>query len=206
MAIELNGEIDEGARSGILIHLFICGFLGFSINTLILFILVQKLRRRNAHVDIKLCTFVAATDVVVSLCLIFRSIFTKYPFNLIQDSQGWCKFDVLTGSQVLLFSGYTLGVMSIERFLLICFNRQLSFAFWLVLIILTWIPQYIMASIGIANDIQVLVKIRVYCTVPPKGVGYGVFLFATVMFITSFLSVLISYFGIMIVKYKQCLN
>jgi hypothetical protein len=200
-----DGEIDESLRTGILIHIFICSLLGLLINFPILIILAKKLFK-PCNIDIKLCTIVTTADILVCFCYIFRATFTKFPYNIIEHHQYWCKFDLLTGTQLNVFSGYLLAIMSVERFLLICFNIQLSIYTWTLILVLATIPQYITVCISAYFDLESLVKIKVYCSQVPKGSGYLVFIIITIMFITSFISVLVSYIGIMIVKYKQCLN
>ncbi|KXN68597.1 hypothetical protein CONCODRAFT_9117 [Conidiobolus coronatus NRRL 28638] len=198
-------RISEALRTGVLIHFGICSILGLLLNLMLLTILVKKLKK-NAHVDIKLCTFVTVMDISVCCCLLFRAIFAKYPYNILEAHSNWCKFDLLTGTQVLLYSGYSLGIMSLERFLLICYNIKFSFIYWIIVICLTCIPQFAMVCVVVAKNLQIMVKIKVYCSFFPKGMGVIVYIWATVMFFIAFSSVIISYLGIMIVKYKQCLN
>jgi hypothetical protein len=197
--------IDEGLRIGVLIHIFICAVVGLLINIPIVFILSKKVSR-NCHADTQLCAIVSVTDIIVCFCSLFRAIFTKFPYNLIEIHHSWCTFDILTGSQFSLISGYFLAVMSIERFLLICLNIKLSIYIWYFILALAVLPQYITAIIAAYAGLAIVVKMKVYCTFVPKGSGYIVYFIINIMFIISVISVLFSYIGIMIVKYKQCLN
>jgi hypothetical protein len=198
-------QISEALRTGILIHFGICSILGLLLNLMLLTILVRKLKK-NTHVDIKLCTFVTIMDILVCCCLLFRAIFAKYPYNILEVHPNWCKFDLLTGTQVLIYSGYSLGIMSLERFLLICYNIKFGFIYWIALICLVCIPQFAMVCVIVAKNLQMIVKIKVYCSFFPKKLGFIIYTWATVMFFIAFTSVIVSYLGIMIVKYKQCLN
>ncbi|KXN73546.1 hypothetical protein CONCODRAFT_3508 [Conidiobolus coronatus NRRL 28638] len=96
--------------------------------------------------------------------------------------------------------------MSVERFLLVCFNVQLPFYFWLMLIGLNIIPECCLVIACAATGLFTLTKLKMYCALVPKGIGYATMMLATVSFYTSFASVIISYLGIMVFKYKQCLN
>ncbi|KXN66211.1 family A G protein-coupled receptor-like protein [Conidiobolus coronatus NRRL 28638] len=200
-----SSTMDEELRTGVLIHIFICAVLGLLINIPIIFILSKKLTK-NCHVDMQLCAIVSITDIIVCFCSLFRAVFTKFPYNLIEIHHSWCTFDILTGSQFNLISGYFLAVMSIERFLLICFNIKLSIYIWYFILASAALPQYIIATVAAYNGLAIIVKIKVYCTFVPKGAGYIVYLIINIMFVLSVISVLFSYIGIMISKYKQCLN
>jgi hypothetical protein len=200
-----NSTINEKLRNGILIHIFISSILGLMINFPILVVLAKRLRKPS-HIDIKLCTIVAVCDILVCFCLLFRSIFTKFPYNILEKHSNWCKFDLLTGSMLSVYSGYLLAIMSFERFLLVCYNIQLSIYIWLSILGASTIPQYVAACLSAYYNLAIIVKIKIYCTQLPKGPGYSVYLIITIMFIISVIVVLISYTGIMVVKYKQCLN
>jgi hypothetical protein len=75
-----------------------------------------------------------------------------------------------------------------------------------VVLALATIPQYIIVIVAACFGQAIIVKIGVYCTITPKSAGYFLYLIITVAFIISVIAVLISYIGIMIFKYKQCMN
>ncbi|KXN74430.1 hypothetical protein CONCODRAFT_2438 [Conidiobolus coronatus NRRL 28638] len=181
-------KISPGTKEGLIINLAVCGILGFIFNAPIITVLIKKIRKGNAHGDTWLCSFIALTDITVSIGLIFRSILAEFPYNNLQVHQNWCKFDLLTTTQLLIFSGYSLGVMSIERFLLICFNIKLQIGFWFLLIWLTWTPQFIIAIILAIQGNQILTRTEVSCSTSLVGPGYYGFLLATVLFVLSFSS------------------
>ncbi|KXN74423.1 hypothetical protein CONCODRAFT_2431 [Conidiobolus coronatus NRRL 28638] len=78
--------------------------------------------------------------------------------------------------------------------------------FWFILVAAYWIPPLTISLVGLQYNIAVLSKSKVNCTMMPVGVGYIYSIFTFCMFFSSFASVIISYCGIMIVKYRQCLN
>ncbi|KXN64857.1 family A G protein-coupled receptor-like protein [Conidiobolus coronatus NRRL 28638] len=195
----------QSIQDAMLIDFGVCGLTGLILNSLLLCVLVSKLKKRGAHTDVKICTFIAFADILASIGILFRSIFTKFPYNIIKVHPGWCKFDGLI-SVIMNCSGYTLGVMSVERYLLICFNIQLSIWFWLIVIFSIYLLMIILTILSIASDLQVLTSTQVSCIYSATGVGYYGFLFGTILFVASFISVLVSYFGIIVKKSKQCLN
>jgi hypothetical protein len=192
-------------RIGMSIEFIICGILGIILNALLLYCLYPKLTKK-AHNDIFLSTFVVITDIFVSIGLIIRGSVNTLPYVLYELDSNWCKFDLIYNAQVLVFSGYSLGVMSLERFFLICFNWSFPLYFWFILVAVYWIPPLTISLVGLGYNIAVLSKSKVNCTMMPVGVGYIYFIFTFCMFFSSFASVIISYCGIMIVKYRQCLN
>ncbi|KXN64856.1 hypothetical protein CONCODRAFT_13795 [Conidiobolus coronatus NRRL 28638] len=196
---------DQSIQDAMLINSGICGLIGLILNSLVLSVLVSKLRKRGAHTDVKICTLVASTDLLASMGILFRSIFTKFPYNIIKVHPGWCKFDVLI-TIMLNCSGYTLGVMSAERCLLICFNIQLSILFWLIIIFSIYLLMMIFTILSLASDLQILTSTQVSCVYNNIGIGYYGYIFSTILFVVSFISVLVSYFGIIVKKSKQCLN
>ncbi|KXN64765.1 hypothetical protein CONCODRAFT_13965 [Conidiobolus coronatus NRRL 28638] len=154
-----------------LIDFGVCGLTGLILNSLVLCILVSKLKKRGAHTDVKISTFVASTDLLASMGILFRSIFTKFPYNVIKVHPGWCKFDGLI-TIILYCSGYTLGVMSVERYLLICFNIKVSIWFWLIVIISIYLVMIILTILSIASNLQVLTSTQVSCLYNSTSVGY----------------------------------
>ncbi|KXN64764.1 family A G protein-coupled receptor-like protein [Conidiobolus coronatus NRRL 28638] len=197
--------VGQSIQDAMLIDFGVCGLTGLILNSLVLCVLVSKLKKRGAHTDVKICTFIAFADILASMGILFRSIFAKFPYNIIKAHPDWCKFDGLI-TIILYCSGYTLGVMSVERYLLICFNIQLSIKFWLIVIISIYLLMIILTILSIASDLQVLTSTQVSCVYNKIGAGYYVFLFGTILFVASFLAVIISYFGIIVKKSKQCLN
>ncbi|KXN73532.1 hypothetical protein CONCODRAFT_3491 [Conidiobolus coronatus NRRL 28638] len=143
---------------------------------------------------------------LAALGTLFRAIFTIVPYNILEVHPKWCMFDMITTSQLLMFSGFTLGVMSVERFLLVCFNTSLPFYFWLVLISLNIIPECCLVIACAVLNLFTITKLNMYCSVVPKEVGYVTMMVATVSFYVSFVCVVVSYMGIMIFKYKNCMN
>jgi hypothetical protein len=198
-------QTEQGIQVIMLINFGVCGLIGFTFNSLVLCVLIGKLRKRGAHTDVKICTFVVSTDLLASIGIIFRSIFAKFPYNIFSVHPNWCKLDAVI-TVILNCSGYTLGVMSAERFFLFCFNIQLSIWFWLIIIFSIYLLMTILIILSIVNNVQILTSTQVSCIFSPISVGYYGFLFATILFVISFIAVLVSYFGIIVTKSKQCLN
>jgi hypothetical protein len=202
----LPNQITSDLQDGIVINSGICGFIGITVNTLVLIVLWKKLKKGNSHTDVKICTLVSFLDVLVSFGLIFRAIFTKYPYNLFKYVPFWCKFEALANTQIINCSGYTLGVISVERFFLICWNITFPNILWFIIIFLIISTAEIMGFIGMYNNLQYLTATEVTCAVLPVEFGYYCYIITTVFFLISFITVILSYFSIMAIKAKQCYN
>jgi hypothetical protein len=200
--------MDETVKLGLLINFGIAGFIGLTLNALLFYILCKDLIKRGSksHVDKKICTFIAITDICLSSGLIFRSIFAQVPYNILKVHPNWCKLDVGVITQLMNCSGYTLGVMSIERFLLICFNTKLNQYIWFFAIFALWVTQYTVCFVCVLNGFQVLTVTEISCTFMVNETCISTFYSTAIFFIISFCSVIFSYTGIMIFKAKQCLN
>jgi hypothetical protein len=96
--------------------------------------------------------------------------------------------------------------MAVERFSLIGFNVKISAYYWFGLIALLWGSHFSLASICAYYNYQALTKTETYCTYLVAGYCWPVFYINIIYFYTSFTAVVVCYFGIMIVKIKQCLN
>ncbi|KXN65377.1 hypothetical protein CONCODRAFT_13040 [Conidiobolus coronatus NRRL 28638] len=101
--------VPDNIQDAININYAICGVLGLILNSAVLTVLVDKLKNKRTHTDIKICTFVASADILASLGLIFRSIIVKFPYNLLKANPVWCKLDVFI-AQDINCSGYTLAI------------------------------------------------------------------------------------------------
>ncbi|KXN65107.1 hypothetical protein CONCODRAFT_13418 [Conidiobolus coronatus NRRL 28638] len=177
--------ISKELRDGILINIGLSGGLGLIFNLLLSWVLIKKVAKKGAHGDIILCTFVAITDV-----------FIRIGANLI--------LGLLLS--LLIFSGYSLGVLSIERFLLICFNITFPVYTWFILIFIAWGSQFTLAIMSLTQGLQILSKTETQCSALPQGIGYIFVSVAVIFSFISFFIVITSYCSIMITKFRQCLN
>ncbi|KXN65696.1 family A G protein-coupled receptor-like protein [Conidiobolus coronatus NRRL 28638] len=190
-----------------LANIVVCSVLGITINSLVLIVLLKKLRKGGAHDDIKICTFIAVTDFLVSVGLMIRAIFSNVPYNIFGVHPYWCKFDLLTTGQLVMYSGYSLAVMSVERFLLICFNIKLSIYIWFGLILGTWTPQFVIVVISaVGYNLQYFTKLETSCSLNAAKPAYYSYIYATALFFLSYFLVVFCYISIMVKKLKQCLN
>jgi hypothetical protein len=199
-------QIPSSLQLGMLINSGICGVFGISINILILIVLWKKFKKGNVHTDIKICAFVSFVDSIVSLGLIFRAIFAYYPYNILKFHPNWCKFDVVAVTMVLNCSGFILGVMSVERFFLVCWNVKLPAYIWFTLISISIVLAEGSTIISVAYDLQTITISELTCTVRTVEVGHVCYMISTIQFLISFITVILSYFSIMVIKAKQCYN
>jgi hypothetical protein len=199
--------ISDELRTGISIEYMLVGIAGFTLNVLIFTSLIEKLKKAS-HTDFKLSMIVVVTDIFVSSGLFIRAVIGMLPYHLFEISKEWCTFDYFYTALLLVLSGYSLAIMSLERFFLICLDIQFPFYFWVVLILLTWLPPYIYSFIiiGSENVFIIVGKTKTACTAGAAGMAYGLFILILILFFLSFGCVIVSYVGIMVVKVKQCLN
>jgi hypothetical protein len=199
--------ISDELRQGISVEYMLVALIGGTLNILIFTALFEKFKK-SSHTDFKLAMVVVATDIFVSSGLFVRSVIGLLPYHLLEISKEWCTFDFLYTAQLLVFSGYALAVMSLERFFLICLGIHLSFYFWFAIILLSWIPQtiYVISAAAIQDNFVLVGRTKTACTVSSAGIGYGLFIFILTLFFGSFGCVIFSYLGIMVIKVKQTLN
>ncbi|KXN67662.1 hypothetical protein CONCODRAFT_10232 [Conidiobolus coronatus NRRL 28638] len=69
--------------------------------------------------------------------------------------------------QLSVCSSYSLAVMAVERFILVCFNIKFSAIFWLFLLASIWIIQLSCASTCAYYNGNVLAETEAYCTFAP---------------------------------------
>jgi hypothetical protein len=189
----------------ILIHFFAVSIVAIILNLIALAIIIRKLSK-GANVDMQISTMMILIDLGAAIGTFIRAIICQSPYNLLAYDKYWCRFDALFTTQLLIFSGVTIGILSFERFLLVCFNKRISVWIWVCLIFFLCSAQWSLFALNVINDRQRLVSIAVYCTV---GVVEGAQLMRTIFLfnlISSYLLVMISYIGIMIFRYRQCLN
>ncbi|KXN66790.1 hypothetical protein CONCODRAFT_11278 [Conidiobolus coronatus NRRL 28638] len=60
--------------------------------------------------EIKISTLVAVTDLLVSIGPLFSATISQITYNIIKYYPNWCKVDVLTSAQLVIYSGYKLGL------------------------------------------------------------------------------------------------
>ncbi|KXN64707.1 hypothetical protein CONCODRAFT_14089 [Conidiobolus coronatus NRRL 28638] len=118
---DINGEYIASLR----IVFFVYSICGLTFTSILLLTLIKKLRKKK-HSDIILTLVTVSVDCVASGGLLFRAIFSQYPYNTLKAHYSWCAYDSVINGLMLVISGYSLSILSLQRMLLIVFNFRLS--------------------------------------------------------------------------------
>jgi hypothetical protein len=124
---------------------------------------VLKHFRKNMHIDIKLALFLTILDTLSGVDFIFTGILNLPPLNFYANYHGWCVSQVITGSCTFVSSMLVIGVIALERCLLIVYNIRLDdFYYWLMLFICCLVP-IILALMTTLTDSVGLMTSGVFC-------------------------------------------
>jgi hypothetical protein len=203
-----QSNLDESKEYYILILRYVflvCSILGLLFSSLLIYLLAKRAKIRM-HTDIILTIISVFVDSIASGGLLFRSIFTAYPYNILSVHFGWCAYDHIVNSFILLYSGYIISILSLERMLLIVFNIKISIYFWLFLVISLYLIPAIQLVYSVVINSFVLSPLTLNCITlsspSTKPLLTTVFIFG----LTTYLITIISYAFIIAFSYKQCLN
>ncbi|KXN65397.1 hypothetical protein CONCODRAFT_13014, partial [Conidiobolus coronatus NRRL 28638] len=155
---DINGQYTASLR----IVFFVYSICGLTFTSTLLLILIKKLRKKK-HNDIVLTLIAVSVDCVASIGILFRAIFSQYPYNLLKAHYNWCAYDAAMNSLVLVFSGHCLSVLSLQRMLLIVFNFRVSIYIWLLLISVLGFPLWTLAIMQALNNNMSVSMIEVLC-------------------------------------------
>jgi hypothetical protein len=195
-------DIDAGIYKDILlVECFFVGLIGIILTGTLLYVLVKKFRKEY-HTDTMLCSVVSALDFQICVGLIFRSIFCKWPYNLIVYHPWLCALENIMVSVIIISEGYAVAIMALERCLLIVFGINLHNYVWICVIVI-WVGYPIIHMIVMAfQNTIVFSQIGIYCTVSPNTPGFYTIHILSGMSIVAFFTVLFSYSAIIVSRYK----
>jgi hypothetical protein len=152
-------------------------------------------------------TIVAVSvDCVASGGLLFRAIFSQYPYNILKEHPGWCSYDTLINAVFLSFSGFILSIVSIQRMLIIVFNLRINIWVWLFISILISFAIWGQGIYQIINGNIQLSSTEVFCYGKNNTMGKPIFLTLAVFTLVTYFLTIISYISIIIFSCKQCLK
>jgi hypothetical protein len=206
----MNSAINPNDPTGIYIktlrYIFlVCSIIGLIFSSILIYILTKRLRQ-SRHTDIILTIIAVIVDSIASGGLLFRSIFTIFPYNVLTVHFNWCAYDNLVHTMTLVYSGYILGVLSLERMMLIVFNIKISIYIWLFLAGSLYLIPAIQIMYNIATGDVIQSPIGLVCVaklIPSTKTFYlTLFIFSDITYIVT----IISYIAIIIFSCKQCLN
>jgi hypothetical protein len=184
---------------------FVLSISGILFTTILLLILGKKLKK-NKHSDIILTVLTVFVDAVSSGGLLFRAVFTQFPYNLLKEHYGWCAYDNLINNFSLTYSGYILGVLSAQRMLLIVFNIRVSIYIWLAIAGALYFSMTIQIVYHIIEGNVSLSLIEVFCLIKGTQASKAIYMTMIVCGLATYIITIISYLVIIVFSCKQCLK
>ncbi|KXN74282.1 hypothetical protein CONCODRAFT_2658 [Conidiobolus coronatus NRRL 28638] len=173
-------------------------FLGFTISYTIL-----RHFRKSMHIDIQLGLFLTFLDTLSGFDFIINGIANLPPLNLYSKYYNWCISAQITGSTTFVSSMLVIGVIALERCLLIVYNIKLkNWYYWLMIACCCSVP-FLIAMLVIFTNSVALVPAGIFCHFD-AGTYYGVVAYILMFSFSSLaITVLIfSYVKIIIFRYR----
>jgi hypothetical protein len=184
---------------------FILSTAGLLFTSTLLIVLGKRIKK-SRHSDVILTIIAVSVDCIASGGLLFRAIFSKFPYNIFQTHYNWCGYDVLVNNFTLTYSGYVLSILSIQRMLLIVFNIKFSIYIWLTFVVILYLVPWTQMLYHVIEHNIALSVIEDFCIVlnlPDSQIFYFSILVITM---TTCILTVISYIGIIIFLCRQCLK
>jgi hypothetical protein len=198
---DTNGEFTTALR----IIYFVLSISGLAF-TLILLLTLSKKLKKTSHSDMILTIIIVSVDFTASVGLLFRAIFSQYPYNILKAHYNWCVYDNFINSLVLVFSGYTLSILSLQRVMLIVFNFRVSIYIWILIILILCFPAWGLALYQALNNNVLVSIVEVFCIVKNNQIGKIYYLYLMVCTLATYLLTIVSYISIIVFSCRQCLK
>jgi hypothetical protein len=204
--VEVNPYDPSGIYANALrIIYYVYSILGLIFTSTLLIVLYKK-QKKSKSSDTILTIVAVSVDCVASGGLLFRAIFSQYPYNILKEHPGWCSYDTFVNSLFLSFSGYILSIVSIQRMLIIVFNLRISIWIWLLIAILISFTIWGQTIYQIVNENIQLSIIEVFCYGKNNAMGRPIIITLVVYTLATYFITIISYISIIIFSCKQCLK
>jgi hypothetical protein len=94
--------------------------------------IILKSNLKKLHSDLIMSCILCANNLIISISLFFTSIFILCGYNAIVYNDYLCDIQYITFSLPLLINSYIIGLISVERCLLIVFNIKLTNVVYLI--------------------------------------------------------------------------
>jgi hypothetical protein len=138
-------------------------------------------------------------NLVISIALFFTSIFILCGYNAIVYNDYLCDTQQITFAIPLVVNSYIIGLISVERCLLIVYNIKLSNLFYIIATLILYGIPYAIAIRGLTIDHTLVSISGVYATSSPamstkfpvSAVYFGLGLISMVAVIGSYINILI---------------
>jgi hypothetical protein len=166
--------------------------------------IISRSNWKRLHPDLFMSSILCFNNTCISIGLFFTSIFILAGDNMIVYNDYLCDIQLIVMVIPLVINSYLIGLISIERCLLIVFNIKLDKSVYIVLsFFLITIPTGF-GIWGLTNGHSSVSISGVYSTSPPaKSSRFYVLLCYLILGLLSMASVTISYSIIVIFRFKQ---
>ncbi|KXN69075.1 hypothetical protein CONCODRAFT_8559 [Conidiobolus coronatus NRRL 28638] len=124
---------------------------------------VYKYFRKDMHIDIKLALILTITDVLSGIDFLVAAIFNYPPVNLYSKYTNLCIIAQVTGSVTFVASAIMVGVIALERCLLIVYNIELNDTYYWIMIAACFLFPVINSLLVIFTDSINLFTGGVFC-------------------------------------------
>lgn len=159
---------------------------------------------KKLHPDLIMSCILCLINLSASISLFFTCIFILSGNNLLVYNDSLCDLQLLTLVIPLMCNSYLIGLISVERCLLIVFNIQPNKVTYLALSSILVIFPQIMCIWVLCNNHAMLSISGVYCKHYAKiSIGAYVLFIYMLLGTSSLICVIFSYSSIVIFRHKQ---
>ncbi|KXN68471.1 hypothetical protein CONCODRAFT_9272 [Conidiobolus coronatus NRRL 28638] len=183
------------------ISLLTIGLMSTPIIFIIFYSSLRLLRfsKKQISVDLKISFGILIIDLVISISLIIVGAMSNFLEVYITTSEWYCSFTLIFYNNQTYISIYWVGLLSIERGLLIIHNIKLSDKFWLTVMLGELIYFLALSSIGISMQALGVVNNGYACMILPNfDVGQITTFSYLVLMLINFACMIYCYIGISI--------
>ncbi|KXN68098.1 hypothetical protein CONCODRAFT_9739 [Conidiobolus coronatus NRRL 28638] len=145
----------------------ITGSIGLPVTFTVLFATFMLLKKKTT-IDLKISLCVLIADFITLVCLVLVGLMARYNGLYIVYHKWFCNFIVILFGNIAYLSIYYVGLMSLERGLLIIHNIKLPNAFWLTLMIGEMIYFALITTIAASSGQLSLVALEFSCFIIPS--------------------------------------
>jgi hypothetical protein len=171
------------------------------------FIIFKKLKNSSISTDLTILKIIILVDLIINFSLFANYFLWYFPKNWLVYSNAWCRVQCILLTTPLLIGGYLISLLSVERYLLIVFNKTLGKTTYQVLAALCIIYPLSVTSYFAGADLVVLSACGLYCTTTTTGMKMNFGLYSSsILGLLSTFTTTWCYLGISIFRVRQLSN
>ncbi|KXN69078.1 hypothetical protein CONCODRAFT_8563 [Conidiobolus coronatus NRRL 28638] len=168
---------------------FLTSFPSFILGTSIIYV-VLKYFSKNMHIDMKLGLILVILDTLSSLDFIFTSIASIPPIKLYVNYHGACIAQVAWASTTFVTSMNLIGVIALERCLLIVYNIKLKDIYYWIMVLFCYLVPLICFITTVSTDSIEFQVVGTICHYGSHSIA-GIATYLLMMFVSSISSTLL---------------